>query len=100
MRGGEYITGDALAHAWSAIEEALHRELALFTGTVADYLHDKNPLWRVVGRVCFHLAENKRDPAYPFAFMAPTPASSQSAVAFATRRSRTRFANSPMIATG
>ncbi|MDR1612469.1 MAG: DEAD/DEAH box helicase, partial [Planctomycetota bacterium] len=26
--------------------------------------------WRLVGRVCFHLAENKKNPDYPFAFLA------------------------------
>ncbi len=30
----------------------------------------KSPLWHQVGRVCFHLAENRRDPNYPFAFLA------------------------------
>ena len=27
-------------------------------------------MWHQVGRVCFHLAENKRDPEHPFAFLA------------------------------
>ena len=27
-------------------------------------------MWHQVGRVCFHLAENRRDPDYPFAFLA------------------------------
>ena len=34
------------------------------------YLSDLNPQWRLVGRVTFHLAENKRDPEHPFAFLA------------------------------
>ncbi|MEE2637996.1 MAG: hypothetical protein VYE68_12275 [Acidobacteriota bacterium] len=32
-------------------------------------------MWHVVGRGCFHLAENTPDPEYPFAFMAPALAS-------------------------
>jgi non-specific serine/threonine protein kinase len=28
------------------------------------------PIWQQVGRVCFHLAENKSDPKFPFAFLA------------------------------
>ena len=28
------------------------------------------PIWQQVGRVCFHLAENKGDPRFPFAFLA------------------------------
>ncbi|MEZ4429045.1 MAG: DEAD/DEAH box helicase [Nannocystaceae bacterium] len=70
MRGGEYLTLAVLEAAWSAIEAAVVRDLALHAGSVADYLHERNPLWRVVGRVCFHLAEHRRDPARPFAFMA------------------------------
>ena len=37
------------------------------------------PLWHQVGRVCFHLAENRRDLEYPFALLAtyaPTVTSS------------------------
>jgi hypothetical protein len=34
------------------------------------YLKSCNPVWNAVGRVTFHLAENKRNPAYPFAFLA------------------------------
>ncbi len=40
------------------------------TGGAEAFLKSKNPAWRLVGRVTFHLAENKRDPEYPFAFLA------------------------------
>ena len=33
-------------------------------------LAQRSPAWRTVGRVTFHLAENKKDPDRPFAFMA------------------------------
>ncbi len=42
-------------------------------GTVTvcrDFLKRRAPLWHQVGRVCFHLAENRRDEDYPFAFLA------------------------------
>ncbi len=39
-------------------------------GGVVAYLESCNPVWHAVGRVTFHLAENKRNPAYPFAFLA------------------------------
>ena len=39
-------------------------------GGLTAYLREKNPLWRLVGRVTFHLAENKRDTQHPFAFLA------------------------------
>ena len=37
---------------------------------VSGFLKVRAPLWHQVGRVCFHLAENRRDPEYPFAFLA------------------------------
>ena len=36
----------------------------------AGYLKVINPLWHLLGRVTFHLAENKRDASRPFAFLA------------------------------
>jgi non-specific serine/threonine protein kinase len=33
-------------------------------------LQSLNPVWHLLGRVTFHLAENKRNPAHPFAFLA------------------------------
>ena len=39
-------------------------------GGVQAYLSERNPQWRLVGRVTLHLAENKRDPEHPFAFLA------------------------------
>jgi len=34
------------------------------------FLAQCNPAWTLVGRVHFNLAENRRDPDFPFAFMA------------------------------
>jgi len=44
--------------------------LAAFTGSVEEYLHRASPVWSLVGQVPFHLAENKRSPEAPFAFLA------------------------------
>ena len=35
------------------------------------FLAARSPLWRQVGRVCFHLAENKKDPEFPFVLFSP-----------------------------
>ena len=70
MRGGEYLDALALGGAWRDVGTQLARA-ALAEGVSARaYLHARNPLWRLVGRVTFHLAENQRDPVHPFAFMA------------------------------
>ncbi len=63
--GTEYVTAGALGSLWESTSAELRRELAAWRGTVADYLRSKHPAWSVVGRVHFHLAENKRDPDAP-----------------------------------
>jgi non-specific serine/threonine protein kinase len=68
VRGGEFLTFDLLARLWQEFGALVTRESAA-TG-LAGWLKSKNPLWHTVGRVTFHLAENKRDPARPFAFLA------------------------------
>jgi len=70
MRGLEYLNADVLARWWADLDALVRAESAAIPGGVAAFLRDRNPLWRLVGRVTFHLAENKRDPDYPFAFMA------------------------------
>jgi non-specific serine/threonine protein kinase len=68
--GAEYVTTVALDSLWESAAAELRRELAAWRGTVADYLRSKHSAWSVVGRVHFHLAENKRDSDAPFAFLA------------------------------
>ena len=70
MTGGEYLTPVTMESLWSRIEAAFQDELAAWDGTVEAFLRQKSPLWNVVGRVCFHLAENKGDEDAPFAFVA------------------------------
>ena len=70
MEGAEYVDVALLARFWDAIDAAFRDELRGFDGPVEAWLLSKNPAWNTVGRVHFHLAENKRDPARPFAFLA------------------------------
>ncbi|MFT4980055.1 MAG: hypothetical protein ACI8S6_005967, partial [Myxococcota bacterium] len=70
MDGAEYLDAALLERLWSEIEAACRRQLAAHTGTVEAWLHAQSPVWNRVGRVCLHLAENKRDPSRPFAFLA------------------------------
>lgn len=68
MYGGEYLTADLLQQWWQSLTSLVLKESKV-TG-VMDYLEQRHARWRAVGRVTLHLAENKQDPDYPFAFMA------------------------------
>ncbi len=68
--GGEYLDGATLAALWEATGAAFRDAIAGFGGPVETWLRQRDPAWNLVGRVCFHLAENRSDPARPFAFLA------------------------------
>jgi non-specific serine/threonine protein kinase len=68
--GAEYLSSDVLAELWRGLSSSLRDELQSFSGTIPDYLKLYNPRWNLVGRICFHLAENKKDEERPFAFLA------------------------------
>ena len=69
MHGGEYLSEDLLQRIWTDLD-AWVRERVAADGGLAALLRARAPRWHQVGRVCFHLAENKNDEVRPFAFMA------------------------------
>jgi len=70
MRGLEYLNAAILANLWIELDGRVRQEMAAFGGGATAWLHAQNPAWSLLGRVTFHLAENKRDPTHPFAFVA------------------------------
>ncbi len=70
MLGLEYLTIDALETIWKELDEHTRLQVMQHGGGVESYLREHHSPWRLVGRVTFHLAENKRNPEMPFAFMA------------------------------
>ena len=70
MSGAEYLTDDALMALWRDLDAWVREQIASLGQGVSGFLKQRASLWHQVGRVCFHLAENRRDPDYPFAFMA------------------------------
>ncbi|HEY4116208.1 MAG TPA: DEAD/DEAH box helicase [Byssovorax sp.] len=70
MVGAEYLGGAALSEVVRHLTEHVRREAAALDAGVAGWLAANGPAWHAVGRVHFHLAENKRDPRAPFAFLA------------------------------
>src|SRR5437588_4479350 len=70
MAGAEYLTEDVLLALWNEMERALATRLAAAKVGLQAFLTSLNRAWNLVGRVHFNLAENRRDPDQPFAFMA------------------------------
>ncbi|MDT8440764.1 MAG: DEAD/DEAH box helicase [Desulfuromonadales bacterium] len=70
MPGAEYCSPEALAAIWEDLDTWTLAAIAGDPDGLAGFLHRHAPAWRQVGRVCFHLAENRHDPEFPFAFMA------------------------------
>jgi superfamily II DNA or RNA helicase len=70
MPGAEYLTVDVLRDLWVAMAASLAAALATSGVELQELLKRLNPAWNLVGRVHFNLAENRRDPEAPFAFMA------------------------------
>jgi non-specific serine/threonine protein kinase len=67
--GAEYLSVDLLGTLWQQMDAALRAALAE-AQTLESYLAARHSIWHVVGRVHFNLAENRKDPAAPFAFLA------------------------------
>jgi superfamily II DNA or RNA helicase len=70
MPGAEYLSPEVLGTLWTDVLEAWRSEIARHRGTVQAWLTAQDDAWSVVGRVHLHLAENRRDPERPFAFLA------------------------------
>jgi len=70
MTGAEYLTAEVLGALWQELDTAFGVELAEAKCGIQDFLKRRNPAWNLVGRVHFNLAENRKDPDAPFAFLA------------------------------
>ncbi len=70
MLGVEYMRAEVLSTLWGLLDAALHTELAESKLALQDFLKARHPAWNLVGRVVFNLAENRKDPDAPFAFLA------------------------------
>ena len=70
MLGLEYLTDNVLVRLWSQLDDfTSSKAMARKTG-LPGYLRGLHSDWNLVGRVTFHLAENKKNANLPFAFMA------------------------------
>jgi non-specific serine/threonine protein kinase len=70
MQGAEYLSVQVLGDLWAQLDGWVRLQIAASQDGLTQWLKRNASIWRQVGRVCFHLAENKQDPELPFAFMA------------------------------
>ena len=70
MHGLEYLSIHVLQLLCNELRELVAVQAADDWRGLAGYLRKVNPLWHLLGRVTFHLAENKRDRQRPSAFLA------------------------------
>jgi non-specific serine/threonine protein kinase len=68
--GAEYLNESAMIGVWEDFDAWVRGEVTRHGEGLSSFLKRRAPLWHQVGRVCFHLAENRRDEHYPFAFLA------------------------------
>lgn len=70
MNGYMHLNEELLTTIWQELNNTLIQELQHFSGDLKSLLNSYNTSWNSVGRVCFHLAENKNNIELPFAFLA------------------------------
>ncbi len=70
IQGAEYLNPSSLLGVWEDLDAWVRGEVAAAGDGLSGFLRRRAPLWHQVGRVCFHLAENRRDEDHPFAFLA------------------------------
>jgi len=69
MTGAEYLNVDLLEKIWDGFNRCFAEGVRHYKGTVAEFIRSYSPNVHLIGRVYFHLVENKKDDA-PFAFLA------------------------------
>jgi len=68
--GVEYLNQERAVSFWEELNTAYRKSVNAHEGTVESLLHSLRPDLELAGRVFFHLVENKKDAASPFAFLA------------------------------
>ncbi len=69
MAGGEYLDQDVLVAMWDELHQVFSRKITNYEGSVEEFVKEYSPDVHLVGRIYFHLVENK-DHEAPFAFLA------------------------------
>jgi len=67
--GSEYLNEDLITLVWNQVEKSFKHGIKKYEGTVEAFIHEFSPTTHLIGRVFFHLVENKKSDD-PFAFLA------------------------------
>lgn len=70
IHGAVYLSVGVFVDLWTQLDTWVRQQVATSKEGLTGWLKKHAVIWRQVGRVCFHLAENKQEPVLPFAFMA------------------------------
>ena len=70
MTGGEYLNENILKKVWTQLNTQFQQKIKKHKGTVENFINNFSPDTHLVGRVYFHLVENKKSEEFPFAFLA------------------------------
>ncbi|MBT6613660.1 MAG: DEAD/DEAH box helicase [Deltaproteobacteria bacterium] len=68
MTGVENLHKELLQEVWAGLNRAFSREIASYAGSVKAFINAFSPGLHLVGRIFFHLVENKKSDD-PFAFL-------------------------------
>ncbi|MBU4037268.1 MAG: DEAD/DEAH box helicase [Proteobacteria bacterium] len=69
MEGSDYLNDRLLENTWLRLKNTYISEIKTYDGTVEDFIRSYSPDVNLVGRIFFHLVENKKE-ELPFAFLA------------------------------
>nr|CBX31775.1 hypothetical protein N47_N26000 [uncultured Desulfobacterium sp.] len=69
MEGSDYLNAGLLENTWLRLKNTYVNEIKKYDGTVEDFIRSYSPDIHLVGRIYFHLVENKKE-ELPFAFLA------------------------------
>lgn len=68
--GAEYCNIEVLQQIWLDLDNWVRPTIQTFPDGIRGFVSYYLPLWSQIGKVSFHLAENKHNSDYPFAFLA------------------------------
>ncbi len=69
MTGAEYLSLELLNNNWIAFNRSFSKEIKAYGGSVEEFIRRYSPDVHLVGRVFFHMVENRKGDL-PFAFLA------------------------------